>query len=132
MALVNESSSRIFLQVVNGKFAKKVTIDTEGAKRRVTKFGKEVYELYFDTLCGNFSDIRLDDPPEKFPQMGKQWAFVLEDGDDIYELKLPQKSIPAYGLLTRLMNVNYDLPVKIKVYRITGDDEVTRDYCVIH
>jgi len=132
MALINESSNRTFVKIVNGKFAQTVSKDTKDAKHRVTKFGKDVWELYFDTLCGTFSDIRLDDPPEKFPQIGKQWAFVIEDGDDIYELKLPQRSIPAYGLLTRLMNVNYDQPVKIKVYRITGDDDVTRDYCVIH
>ena len=128
--LTNEGSNRTFLTVYEGKIAQRVSKDTPGAKHRITKSGKEVYELFFDTLTGYLEDIRLDDPPEANKQIGKQWCFVLEDGNETYELKLPHKSNSAFGLLSRLMNLDFSKPVKVKTYWITGDDDVNRGFAV--
>lgn len=130
--LTNEGTNRTFLQVYKGQIVQRVGKDTEGARHRITKFGKDVYELYFDTLTGYLDDVRLDDAPKENPQIGKQWVFVLEDGNDIYELKIGYKSIAAYGLLTRLVNLDFSKPLKIKTYWITGKDSVDRGYAVFH
>jgi len=132
MGTSNENTNKIYLTTFQGNMVRRVVKGTPDAKMRVTKKGDEVYELQFDTLTGYLDNIRLDDPPEKHPEFGKSWVFVIEDGDELFELKLSAKSREAHAFLARLPLVDFSQPVKVKTYWIKGDDDIYRNFLAVH
>lgn len=132
MGVTNENTNKIFLTTFQGMMVRRVAKGAPGAKPRITRKGDEVYELQFDTLTGYLDNIRLDDPPEKHPEFGKSWCFVIEDGDEVFELKLSAKSREAHAFLARLPSMDFSQPVKVKTYWIKGDDDIYRNFLAVH
>ena len=132
MGATNESTNKIYLTTFQGMMVRRVAKGTPDAKMRINKMGDEVHELQFDTLSGYLDDIRLEEPPEKNPEYGKSWAFVIEDGDEVFELKLGAKGREASAFLSRLPNMDFSQPVKVKTYFIEGDDKKWRGFLAIH
>jgi len=132
MGLERESTNKIYLTTFQGNMVRRVAKGTPDAKTRITKKGDEVYELQFDTLTGYLDNIRLEDPPEAHPEFGKSWVFSIEDGEELFELRLSAKSREAHAFLVRLPNMDFSQPVKIKSYWIKGDDDIYRGFLAVH
>jgi len=129
MGLKNESDGGgNFLQVIYGQIVKPVQAGTEGAETRTNKKGKVVHELKFNALEGTLKKVWVYESSE----YQDSWVFVVDDGSQEYGLTVPYSSRYANGLLTRLPNVNFERPIKIKSYYIEGDDGKSRGYLTIH
>ena len=129
MGLENEGGGdRIYLNIYQGKMARKVKADTPDAETRINKNNDTVHELLYDTLMGRIENIVVWDG-----EFGKQWNITIADADNEYQLSLPYSSSYANGLLTRLPNVRLGDLVKIKTYYIESDkDGKMRGYLVLH
>jgi len=132
MGLDNENSSEIFLTIFQGMMARRVAEGTPDSKMRIKKGGDEVHELHFDTLNGYLDDIKLEDPPDSNPQWGKSWIFMIEDGNDVFKLRLGAKGREAHAFLARLPKIDFSQPIKIKTYWIEGEDKIWRGFLAIH
>ena len=129
MGLANESDGGgNFLQVLFGQIVKKVPAGTEGAIQRTNKLGRVVHELQFNALEGTLKKIWVYESSE----YQDSWVFVIDDGKNEYSLTVPYSSSYANGLLTRLPNVKFERPLKIKSYFIEGDDGKFRGYLAVH
>jgi len=132
MGATREETNKIYLTTFQGLMVRKVPKGTPDSKMRINKLGDEVHELQFDTLSGYLDDIRLEEPPEKNPEYGKSWCIVIEDGDEVLELKLGAKGREASAFLSRLPNMDFSKPVKVKTYWIQGEDKIYRGFLAIH
>jgi len=129
MGLANESGGGgNFLQVIYGNIVKRVQPGTEGAEERTNKMGKRVFEMKYNALEGTLKKIWVYESSE----YQDSWVFVIDDGKQEYQLTVPYSSSYAFGLLSRLPNVKFERPVKIKSYYIEGDDGKSRGYLTIH
>lgn len=125
MALKNneEQGSKIFLKVVNGKIAQKVSKDTVGAKPRINKNGEEVYELYFNAIEGVLESIEHRVSEE----YGNSYDLTFRDVDQLYVLNLGCSGRVTNGLLGRIPNIDLSQPIEFRVFTIkdqaTGKDK---------
>lgn len=92
----------------NGKVTIRATEDTEGAKSRVNKLGKTVFELSHDSFEGILTDIRTKESAE----YGKTWEFVMKDvdTDDVYILQCSYSNSYATAFLKMLPNIDVTKP----------------------
>jgi hypothetical protein len=104
------NGTTIYLNVVGGKFARKVNKDTEGAQKRINKAGNEVYELLYNTLTGQLTSLDIYEG-----DYGKQYNFTIKDVDEYCVLSLPAESKICKMLLYRLPNINKTNEVTLKV-----------------
>ena len=125
MGLTNESQGGgNWLSVIAGEISKKVPQGTEGAKERTNKNGEVVYELKYNALEGTLKRIGIFEG-----EFGDQWIFVIDDGDEQYNLALPYSSGTANGFLYRLPNLDLASPLKVKTFYIEGkEDGIYRQY----
>lgn len=117
MGLENREGGQ-YITILDGKFCKRVTKDTEGAVERVNKIGNTVYEKFYDRFTGKLVDIII----QEGGAYGKNWVFVLSDGIDIYRLQLSYSNSFATALLKMLPNIDLSKEFTMSPSVKVGDD----------
>lgn len=108
MGLANREGGK-YITILNGKFCVRVSSDTPGAKKRVNKLGKTVYELFYDSFTGKLLNIRTRDG-----EYGKSWEFYFRDGADVYTLQLSYSNSYATNFLKILPNIDLSKEMKVQ------------------
>lgn len=107
-----------YLSIYQGKFAQRVTKDTEGAELRTLKTGKEVYEIYWGDLSGIIKRIEISEHSE----YGKQWKITIQDVEERYVFQMPYTSGYAKAFLYRIESVNLAEELMLCPYYIEYDE----------
>lgn len=121
---LNEStqSGSVFVNIVNGSFARRVTPETPGAKKRVIekKDGskKEVHELYYRDLTGNITDATIDST-----DFGDQLKIFVDDLGEKFIVSMSLSSREAKSFMCCLKNINMDDAVTLFPFNFEGDDK---------
>jgi hypothetical protein len=103
MGLQNsQSESVIFLQISNGKIVRQVKTKTDNSVSRVNKLGREVHELFYDSITGVLSDIATRES-----EYGKSWVVSIKSEGKLYKLEFNYSSGYATTFLKALPNVSF-------------------------
>ncbi len=98
-----------YFTIFNGKFCQRVDENYEGAKSRVNKIGKTVYEIFHDSFTGKLVKINTQDS-----EYGKSWIFVfVDDEGNFYNLQLAYSNGMAVALLKMLPNIDVSKPFEL-------------------
>jgi len=108
MAL-REGGTGIFLGIYDGKICQKCSSDDEGAKERIDKTGKVVYEKFYYSVYGKLINISI----RSHAEYGDSWILHLRDEGKDYFLQIPYSSRQADGFLRRLPNVKFENNIEI-------------------
>lgn len=107
-----------YYNIINGKFARKVTEDTIGAVKRqtqdkTTKEIKDVYELLYDDIDGFIYNVEF--VTNTFRNLAvSSWKITVTDvkeGEPVMVIMLPDGSSEAADFLSKLPNVDFEKPV---------------------
>ena len=108
MAL-REESKGIFLGLFDGRICQKCSPKDKGAKSRIDKTGKEVYEKFYFSIYGKLINVTVREHEE----FGDSWIVHLRDNDEDYYFQFPFSSRQADGFLRRLPNIKLQDPIEI-------------------
>lgn len=107
MAL-EQRSGGTYITVYQGKFCQRVDKGTEGAKSRINKMNKEVWELFYDSFTGVLFDIKVRDS-----EYGKTWNIIFKDGEEFYTIQLPYSGAMSSAFLKMLPNIDVSRPIQL-------------------
>lgn len=126
--LDNRSSEQnTYINVVGGKFAKKVKAETEGAVSRVNKKNETVHELQYNTLA----DVNLVAINKKDGDYGFQWEVTLKYMDETFILNLPYSGRQTNGIFFRLPNIAINEPMTLKCHMFTDDAGISKTFVTV-
>jgi hypothetical protein len=101
-----ESISRIYVSIVDGKFAVRSSESDPKAVKRELKSGHIIYERRYQTLEGKLKEVSF----RKSDFNGKQWEelhLLLSDGADNYQVQMVFPGRYANSFLRAVKNVNF-------------------------
>jgi len=122
MGLSNSSDEgrKTYLNIIGGKFAKKVHAGTEGAVERINKKLETVHELQYTKL----SNVMITGIEKKIKEgFGASWEVTLKEADETFVLNLNYSGRQTNGLTHRLPNINFAEPVTLSLF--TNDEGKT-------
>lgn len=114
----SQSESVIFLQIANGKIVRQVKTKTENSVTRVNKLGREVHELFYDSITGEISDIATRES-----EYGKSWVVSIKSEGKLYKLEFNYSSGYATTFLKALPNVSFGNNVTLSPKLIIDGDK---------
>jgi len=114
----SQSESVIFLQIANGKIVRQVKTKTENSVSRVNKLGREVHELFYDSITGEISDIATRES-----EYGKSWVVSIKSEGKLYKLEFNYSSGYATTFLKALPNVSFGNNVTLSPKLIIDGDK---------
>ena len=114
----SQSESVIFLQIANGKIVRQVKTKTENSVSRVNKLGREVHELFYDSITGEISDIATRES-----EYGKSWVVSIKSEGKLYKLEFNYSSGYATTFLKALPNVSFGNSVTLSPKLIIDGDK---------
>lgn len=106
MALLNNSTSAIYLNITGGKIARRIKNESDTSKSRTLKDGKLIYEELYDNVSGLITGIKI-----KEGQYGRQLSISLDEDGEQAVLQMPFSSGYAISFLKALPNA--DLKQKV-------------------
>ena len=119
MGLQNsQSDSVIFLQIANGKIVRQSKTPVEGSVARINKLGREVHELFYDSLTGVIKDITTRES-----DYGKSWIVKVNSDGKNYQLEFNYSSGYATTFLKALPNVSFGNPLTLSPKLIIDNDK---------
>jgi hypothetical protein len=119
MGLQNsQNDSVIFLQIANGKIVRQSKTPVEGSVSRINKLGREVYELFYDSLTGVIKDISTRES-----DYGKSWIIKVNSDGKNYQLEFNYSSGYATTFLKALSNVSFGNLVTLSPKLIIDGDK---------
>jgi len=118
MGLNQSQSKGVFLSISNGKLVQQVKEKTDKTITRTNKMGREVHELFYDTLSGHLVDVKT-----KESEYGKFWVFVFKDGDTYYNVETNYSSGYAVSFLKALPNADLTNVITIAPKLIIDGDK---------
>ena len=98
----SQSESVIFLQISNGKIVRQVKTKTDNSVSRVNKLGREVHELFYDSITGVITDVETRES-----EYGKSWVVSIKSEGKLYKLEFNYSSGYATTFLKALPNVSF-------------------------
>ena len=117
MGLNQSQESVIFLSISNGKIVRQVKEKEEKSVSRVNKMGREVYELFYDSITGTIKNVTTRES-----EYGKSWVVNIESEGKMYKLEFNYSSGYANTFLKALPNVSFgDLVTLSPKLIIDGD-----------
>lgn len=114
----SQSEAVIFLQIANGKIVRQVKTKTENSVSRVNKLGREVHELFYDSITGEISDIATRES-----EYGKSWVVSIKSEGKLYKLEFNYSSGYATTFLKALPNVSFGNNVTLSPKLIIDGDK---------
>ena len=119
MGLQNsQSDSVIFLQIANGKIVRQSKTPVEGSVSRINKLGREVHELFYNSLTGIIKDITTRES-----DYGKSWIVKINSDGRSYQLEFNYSSGYATTFLKALPNVKFNQLVTLSPKLIIDGDK---------
>ena len=102
MGLTNQSQggSKVFLSISNGKLVRSYKEKVEGSVSRVNKAGREVHEMFYDSLEGIIKGVDTKDG-----DYGKFLVVNVESNGVNYQLEMNYSSGYSASFLKTLPNV---------------------------
>ena len=114
----NDSTKKIYLNIVSGKIAERVTAETPNAiKRYSEKKQADVYEILNDNLTGTIAEMKIDSG-----DYGKQLLITIKDMGEKYILTLPVESKFFDSFCSKIMGVDLSKEIKITPYSFMPKD----------
>ena len=103
MGLTNQSQggSKVFLSISNGKLVRSFKEKVEGSVSRINKAGREVFEMFYDSLEGIIKSIDTKDG-----DYGKFLVVQVESNNVNYQLEMNYSSGYSASFLKTLPNVS--------------------------
>lgn len=110
MGLTNQSQggSKVFLSISNGKLVRSFKEKVEGSVSRVNKAGREVHEMFYDSLEGIIKSVDTKDG-----EYGKFLVVNVESNGLTYQLEMNYSSGYSASFLKTLPNVKLSDRVQI-------------------
>ena len=119
MGLQNsQSDSVIFLQIANGKIVRQMKQKVENSVSRVNKLGREVHELFYDSITGVITDVVTRES-----EYGKSWVVSIKSEGKLYKLEFNYSSGYATTFLKALPNVSFGNIVTLSPKLIIDGDK---------
>ena len=114
MALLNNSTSAIYLNITSGKIARRIKNESDTSKSRTNKGGKLIHEELYDNVSGFITGIKIKDGV-----YGRQLSINIDDDGERAVLQMPFSSGYAISFLKALPNAD----LKQKVTLIPKSEE---------
>lgn len=115
--------NRTFVNIVNGRFAKRVTEDTPGAVKRIIekkdKSKKEVWEIYYDDVNGMIDSVEIDETGD----FGDQAKVNMSDVGEKFTVTLSMASREAKSFLCCLKNIDLRSEVILMPFNFESKEE---------
>jgi hypothetical protein len=119
MALQNsQSDSVIFLSIANGKIVRQSKVPVENSVSRINKLGREVHELFYDSINGVITDVITRES-----EYGKSWVVSIKSEGKLYKLEFNYSSGYATSFLKALPNVSFGNIVTLSPKLIIDGDK---------
>jgi hypothetical protein len=127
MGLTNsQGGSKVFLSISNGKLVRSFKEKTEGAVSRVNKAGREVYEMFYDSLEGTITGVGT-----KESDYGKFLVVQVESNGVNYQLEMNFSSGYSASFLKTLPNVKLSDRVQITP-KLTIEGDKKKSVCFLN
>jgi hypothetical protein len=126
MGLTNSQQGKVFLSISNGKLVRSFKEKTEGAVSRVNKAGREVYEMFYDSLEGTIKEVGT-----KESDYGKFLVVQVESNGVNYQLEMNFSSGYSASFLKTLPNVNLSTRVQITP-KLTIEGDKKKSVCFLN
>jgi len=114
MGLVENKPKKIFLNIVNSRWAMRAKAGSENAvERELTKGpnkGKVVHERYFDSVTGFITEVKT----HKHESMGTSVIITLQEADEQFELSIPMNSGYANSFFNCIKNVSMQEEIELE------------------
>lgn len=117
--------SRTFVNIIGGRFAKRVDASTEGASAREyisdkkTGAKKTVHELYYKDFSGTIKNVDIESG-----DYGDQIKIDFSDMGEAVTITLPLSSREGKSFLQRLPNINLQQEITLAPYNFIPKGEV--------
>lgn len=98
---LHEASNRDYYNMMNGKIKKTVVAGTPKAVERLKKDGTTTYELIYNAIDGELENVVF----HKHADFGNSWVLHLKDGNNLFAVKISEKSRYAADFLKKLPNL---------------------------
>jgi hypothetical protein len=128
MGLTNsqQGGSKVFLSISNGKLVRSFKEKTEGAVSRINKAGREVYEMFYDSLEGTITGVGT-----KESDYGKFLVVQVESNGVNYQLEMNFSSGYSASFLKTIPNVNLSTRVSITP-KLTIEGDKKKSVCFLN
>jgi hypothetical protein len=127
MGLQNsQGGSKVFLSISNGKLVRSFKEKTEGAVSRVNKAGREVFEMFYDSLEGTIKEVGT-----KESDYGKFLVVQVESNGVNYQLEMNFSSGYSASFLKTIPNVNLSQRVQITP-KLTIEGDKKKSVCFLN
>lgn len=122
----NYSGNKMFLNIIGGKFARKVKSE-DGEKygkvvQRTNKEGKIVQEVYYDELDISVTKIGIEGS-----NFGDNLVLYGEDGDENYVVQIPVESRYFNSFCDKIHNIDFNRKLTLKPYSFQSDKELNKN-----
>jgi DNA-binding TFAR19-related protein (PDSD5 family) len=119
MALTNSTHERkIYLSIINGKFAQKVEEGTANAVSRKNKKEAIVHELLHDKASGMIQEVKIEKN-----DFGKQLVIVMNDLGELYIITIPVESKYFDSFCSKIGNADLSMEIEIVPYSFQPKDK---------
>lgn len=128
MGLTNQSqgASKVFLTISNGKLVRSFKEKVEGSVSRINKAGREVHEMFYDSLEGTITGVGT-----KESDYGKFLLVHVESNGVSYQLEMNFSSGYSASFLKTLPNVNLTGRVQVTP-KLTIEGDKKKSVCFIN
>jgi len=114
----SQNESVIFLQISNGKIVRQSKVPVENSVSRINKLGREVHELFYDSINGVITDVITRES-----EYGKSWVVSIKSEGKLYKLEFNYSSGYATTFLKALPNVSFGNVVTLSPKLIIDGDK---------
>jgi hypothetical protein len=114
----SQNESVIFLQISNGKIVRQSKVPVENSVSRINKLGREVHELFYDSINGVITDVVTRES-----EYGKSWVVSIKSEGKLYKLEFNYSSGYATSFLKALPNVSFGDVVTLSPKLIIDGDK---------
>lgn len=119
MGLNEGGGQRTYLKISDGKIAKRVTEETQGAVKCTNKDGSKTwFEKRFASVTGFVTDIK-----KRETTFGVDLAITICDSDgEVFELQMPWSSRYSSGFFLCMPNINFTREITFTPWMKVVDD----------
>lgn len=117
----NNTTKKIYLQIVGGKFAQRVEKGTQGAVERKNKKEATVYELLHDRVSGKIKEIKVEKN-----EFGKQILIIMEEVGEVYVITLPVESKYSDSFCSKVGSADLSSTIELVPYSFQPADSKTK------
>jgi hypothetical protein len=121
MALENFRSGKIYLQIADGKLVQSFKEPREGAKERINKNGRQVFEIHHDAIVGRITGIQ-----KKENDYGIFLTIDINDGSDDYQISTQFSGRYSSSFLKSLPNINLQASVRLFPWSMVDKNDPTK------